>query len=160
MQMKMFLTRLGENSKMIVTGDPTQVDLPPGQPVGPGRGVGAARRRRHPGIASSCASPPPTWCAIRWSARIVGDIVLASRRFPREANRQGLTIEAHLTHLIVHGFLHILGYDHANEAEATGWNGWKPGFSAISALPTLTPDGAEGPKRTSDKRMNDGRHPK
>jgi len=31
MQMKMFLTRLGENSKMIVTGDPTQVDLPPGQ---------------------------------------------------------------------------------------------------------------------------------
>ena len=30
MQMKMFLTRLGENSKMIVTGDPTQVDLPPG----------------------------------------------------------------------------------------------------------------------------------
>ncbi len=31
MQMKMFLTRLGENSKMIVTGDPTQVDLPYGQ---------------------------------------------------------------------------------------------------------------------------------
>ncbi|WP_228259609.1 PhoH family protein [Siculibacillus lacustris] len=30
MQMKMFLTRLGENSRMIVTGDPTQVDLPPG----------------------------------------------------------------------------------------------------------------------------------
>jgi phosphate starvation-inducible protein PhoH and related proteins len=30
MQMKMFLTRLGDNSKMIVTGDPTQVDLPPG----------------------------------------------------------------------------------------------------------------------------------
>jgi len=31
MQMKMFLTRLGENSKMIVTGDPSQVDLPYGQ---------------------------------------------------------------------------------------------------------------------------------
>jgi phosphate starvation-inducible protein PhoH and related proteins len=31
MQMKMFLTRLGENSRMIVTGDPTQIDLPPGQ---------------------------------------------------------------------------------------------------------------------------------
>jgi phosphate starvation-inducible PhoH-like protein len=27
--MKMFLTRLGENSRMIVTGDPTQIDLPP-----------------------------------------------------------------------------------------------------------------------------------
>jgi len=34
MQMKMFLTRLGENSKMIITGDPSQVDLPPGQTSG------------------------------------------------------------------------------------------------------------------------------
>ncbi|MBN9003776.1 MAG: PhoH family protein [Rhizobiales bacterium] len=34
MQMKMFLTRLGEGSRMIVTGDPSQVDLPPGQVSG------------------------------------------------------------------------------------------------------------------------------
>ncbi len=34
MQMKMFLTRLGEGSQMIVTGDPSQVDLPPGQTSG------------------------------------------------------------------------------------------------------------------------------
>ena len=34
MQMKMFLTRLGENSKMIVTGDPSQVDLKPGEMSG------------------------------------------------------------------------------------------------------------------------------
>lgn len=34
MQMKMFLTRLGEGSKMAVTGDPSQVDLPPGQTSG------------------------------------------------------------------------------------------------------------------------------
>ncbi len=34
MQMKMFLTRLGENSRMTITGDPTQVDLPPGQTSG------------------------------------------------------------------------------------------------------------------------------
>jgi phosphate starvation-inducible PhoH-like protein len=34
MQMKMFLTRLGENSRMIVTGDPSQVDLPQGQVSG------------------------------------------------------------------------------------------------------------------------------
>ncbi len=34
MQMKMFLTRLGENSRMIVTGDPSQIDLPPGQVSG------------------------------------------------------------------------------------------------------------------------------
>jgi phosphate starvation-inducible PhoH-like protein len=34
MQMKMFLTRLGENSRMVVNGDPSQVDLPPGQTSG------------------------------------------------------------------------------------------------------------------------------
>jgi len=34
MQMKMFLTRLGEKSKMVITGDPSQVDLPPGQKSG------------------------------------------------------------------------------------------------------------------------------
>ena len=34
MQMKMFLTRLGEGSRMIVTGDPSQIDLPPGQTSG------------------------------------------------------------------------------------------------------------------------------
>ncbi len=60
MQMKMFLTRLGENSRMIVTGDPSQVDLPPGQKSGlaeavellkgvPGIGYrGIQRRRRGP----------------------------------------------------------------------------------------------------------------
>jgi phosphate starvation-inducible PhoH-like protein len=34
MQMKMLLTRLGENSRMVVTGDPSQVDLPSGQTSG------------------------------------------------------------------------------------------------------------------------------
>lgn len=33
-QMKMFLTRLGENARMVVTGDLSQIDLPPGQPSG------------------------------------------------------------------------------------------------------------------------------
>ena len=40
MQMKMFLTRLGENSKMVITGDPTQIDLPPGQKSGLEEAVG------------------------------------------------------------------------------------------------------------------------
>jgi phosphate starvation-inducible PhoH-like protein len=33
-QMKMFLTRMGEGSRMVITGDPTQIDLPPNQPSG------------------------------------------------------------------------------------------------------------------------------
>ena len=61
MQMKMFLTRLGENSKMVVTGDPSQIDLPVRHEVR------ASRRRSRcwtafPGSRPS-ASPPPTSCA-------------------------------------------------------------------------------------------------
>ena len=40
MQMKMFLTRLGEGSKMVVTGDPSQIDLPPGQVSGLREAIG------------------------------------------------------------------------------------------------------------------------
>ncbi|WP_376772650.1 PhoH family protein [Ancylobacter sonchi] len=43
MQMKMFLTRLGENSHMIITGDPSQIDLPPGQVSGLGEAVSLLR---------------------------------------------------------------------------------------------------------------------
>ena len=44
MRMKCLLTRLGENSRMVVTGDPSQVDLPPGQTRARRRG---AAPRRH-----------------------------------------------------------------------------------------------------------------
>ena len=40
MQMKMFRTRLGEGSKMVITGDPSQIDLPPGQKSGLEEAVG------------------------------------------------------------------------------------------------------------------------
>jgi len=40
MQMKMFLTRLGEHAKMVITGDPSQVDLPPGQTSGLEQAIG------------------------------------------------------------------------------------------------------------------------
>jgi phosphate starvation-inducible PhoH-like protein len=43
MQMKMFLTRIGEGSKMVVTGDPSQIDLPPGQKSGLEQAVGVLR---------------------------------------------------------------------------------------------------------------------
>jgi phosphate starvation-inducible PhoH-like protein len=43
MQMKMFLTRMGEGSKMAVTGDPSQIDLPPGQKSGLEQAVGLLR---------------------------------------------------------------------------------------------------------------------
>ena len=50
---------------------------------------------------------------------LLGDIVLASGVTAREAADKGVGIEEHATHLIVHGTLHLLGYDHEQgEAEA------------------------------------------
>ena len=49
---------------------------------------------------------------------ILGDITLARETVEREAIEQGVTLSEHFTHLVVHGFLHILGYDHLTDAEA------------------------------------------
>jgi len=50
--------------------------------------------------------------------RPLGDIVIAYETMTREAQEQGLPLTHHLTHLAVHGFLHLLGYDHESDTEA------------------------------------------
>ena len=227
MQMKMFLTRLGENSRMIVTGDPSQIDLPRGQVSGlveavdllkdvdgiaqvrftaadvvrhplvariveaydnaerraglgdlilpgpshrpaivadilmeggdwppeaelqaagrsgdrrlRGRRRPAADRRRGRGFAGfhrrrPCSRAEPAYrgrdrptnvlsfpAAPLVSGRFgppLGDIVLARETVVAEAAAEGLTVADHLSHLIVHGFLHLLGHDHEKDDEA------------------------------------------
>ncbi len=49
---------------------------------------------------------------------LLGDITLARETLEREAADLGKSLEDHFTHLMVHGFLHILGYDHIEEDEA------------------------------------------
>ena len=49
---------------------------------------------------------------------LVGDIVLARETCVREAVERGIAVSAHATHLIVHGTLHLLGYDHIDDREA------------------------------------------
>jgi probable rRNA maturation factor len=48
----------------------------------------------------------------------LGDIALAFETVAAEAQAQGKSLAAHASHLIVHGFLHLLGYDHEDEGEA------------------------------------------
>jgi probable rRNA maturation factor len=48
----------------------------------------------------------------------LGDLVLAYETIEREARRDGKPFDHHLAHLAVHGFLHLLGYDHENDAQA------------------------------------------
>jgi probable rRNA maturation factor len=49
---------------------------------------------------------------------LLGDIVLAHGVCVREAAERGIAVEHHATHLIVHGTLHLLGYDHMDDVEA------------------------------------------
>jgi probable rRNA maturation factor len=49
---------------------------------------------------------------------LLGDIVLAHGVCAREAGERGISLADHATHLIVHGTLHLLGYDHLGEGEA------------------------------------------
>ncbi len=51
-------------------------------------------------------------------AGILGDITLARETLEREATELGKSFADHFTHLVVHGFLHILGYDHIEDADA------------------------------------------
>ena len=49
---------------------------------------------------------------------LLGDLVVAAPVVQREAREQGKTETAHWAHMIVHGTLHLLGYDHLEAAEA------------------------------------------
>lgn len=51
-------------------------------------------------------------------ADLLGDLVICAPVVLREAGEQGKTPEAHWAHMVVHGVLHLLGYDHQNESEA------------------------------------------
>ena len=48
----------------------------------------------------------------------MGDIVLCAPVVSREAEEQGKDVESHYAHMIIHGMLHLQGYDHEDEDEA------------------------------------------
>lgn len=49
---------------------------------------------------------------------MLGDIVLAAETVAREAQEENKPLENHMTHLVIHGLLHLLGYDHETDDEA------------------------------------------
>jgi probable rRNA maturation factor len=61
---------------------------------------------------------PASQAADLTKAPLLGDIILAYETIEREAAEEGKPFAHHATHMIVHGFLHLIGYDHMNDAEA------------------------------------------
>lgn len=49
----------------------------------------------------------------------LGDIAIAYDTCDKEAAKAGIAMAAHITHLIIHGVLHLLGYDHIRDLDAT-----------------------------------------
>ena len=63
----------------------------------------------------SCPFPGPEPLE---TALFLGDIALAFETIAREAQEQGKSLPITRRHMIVHGFLHLLGYDHEDDGEA------------------------------------------
>ena len=56
-------------------------------------------------------------------ARLLGDIVIAYETLERESNDENRVFLHHLAHLAVHGFLHLIGYDHQTNTQAEEMEG-------------------------------------
>ena len=54
---------------------------------------------------------------------LLGDIVVCAAVVAREAAEQGKPLQAHWAHMVIHGTLHLLGYDHIEEADAEEMEG-------------------------------------
>lgn len=64
----------------------------------------------------------------------LGDMAIAYETCAREAEEQGKPMADHVTHLVVHGLLHCLGYDHVDDADATVMEGLEVGILAKLGL--------------------------
>ena len=65
----------------------------------------------------------------------LGDIVLAAGRVAAEAAEQEKPLDAHIAHLVVHGTLHLLGYDHMKECEASIMEGAEAAILHVLGYP-------------------------
>lgn len=85
--------------------------------VGEVEGAELNRRWRGRPAATNVLSFPVAGVE-RVAPDLLGDIVICAPVVVREAGEQGKALEAHFAHLVVHGVLHLLGHDHADERAA------------------------------------------
>lgn len=77
--------------------------------------------RGRPGPTNVLSFPfalPPGIAAHDPIADLLGDLVICADVVRREAHEQGKALHAHWAHMVIHGLLHLLDYDHGTESEA------------------------------------------
>ena len=67
--------------------------------------------------------------------RMLGDIAIAYQTTRKEADDEQKPFEHHLSHLAVHGYLHLIGYDHENDADAETMEGLETEILAQLGIP-------------------------
>ena len=67
--------------------------------------------------------------------RMLGDIAIAYETTRREADEENKPFDHHLSHLAVHGFLHLIGYDHENDDDAEVMEGMEREILAHLGIP-------------------------
>src|ERR1700675_5113926 len=67
--------------------------------------------------------------------RMLGDIAIAYETTRREADDEQKPFDHHLSHLAVHGFLHLIGYDHEKDADAEAMEGLETEILAQLGIP-------------------------
>ncbi len=69
-------------------------------------------------VLSFPQAAPPGSGAFSGSGRLLGDVILSAETIAREAALAEKPLEDHMAHLIIHGYLHLLGFDHQVDADA------------------------------------------
>ena len=83
------------------------------------RAIGALNRQwRGQDKPTNVLSFPTPRSGVHHGALHLGDIVIAYETTAREARQEGKAFDHHLAHLALHGFLHLLGYDHESHRQA------------------------------------------
>ena len=78
---------------------------------------------------------PPTAGAPPDAPRMLCDIAIAYQTTRQEADEEEKPFDHHLSHLAVHGFLHLIGYDHENDADANAMEGLEQEILAHLGIP-------------------------
>jgi probable rRNA maturation factor len=95
------------NERWLGKQGPTNVlAFPAGDPQRPGRPMAPGRRKAR-GLPAAPGEPIA-----------LGDLAICAAVVAREAAEQGKAPKAHWAHMVIHGCLHLCGYDHMNAAEA------------------------------------------